>query len=60
MNLEQLKKKNQGSAVYLRPVPGRFQTETQEVLPPIDDQWTIHKVEDGKVEVEARRGPPAH
>jgi hypothetical protein len=51
MNLEQLKKKNQGSAVYLRPVPGRFQTATQEVLPPIDDQWTIHKVEDGKVEL---------
>jgi len=51
MNLEQLKKKNLGSAVRLRPVPGRFQTETQEVLPPIDDQWTIYKVEDGKVEL---------
>jgi hypothetical protein len=51
MNLEQLKKKNQGSAVYLRPVPGRFQTATQEVLPPIDDPWTIGKVEDGKVEL---------
>jgi hypothetical protein len=51
MNLEQLKKKNLGSAVYLRPVPGRLQTATQKVLPPIDDQWTIYKVEDGKVEL---------
>jgi len=51
MNLEQLKTKNQGSAVYLRPTPGRFQTATQEALPPIDDQWTIGKVEDGKVEL---------
>lgn len=50
MNLEQLKKKNLGSAVYLRPVP-RFRTATPEVLPPIDDQWTIYKVEDGKVEL---------
>jgi hypothetical protein len=36
MNLEQLKKKNQGSTVHLRPVPARFQTMTQTFLSPID------------------------
>jgi hypothetical protein len=51
MNLEQLKKKNQGSTVHLRPVPARFQTMTQTFLSPIDDPWTIYKVEDGKVEL---------
>jgi hypothetical protein len=51
MNLEQSKKKNLGSAVHLRPIPVRFQTATQEVLPRTDDLWTIYKVEDGKVEL---------
>jgi hypothetical protein len=49
MNLEQLKK-NQGSAVHLRPVPVRFQT-TQDIPSSIDDQWTIYNVEDRKVEL---------
>jgi hypothetical protein len=50
MNVEQLKK-NQGSEVRLRPIPGRREGVAGQALPSVDDTWTIYAVEKGKVEL---------
>lgn len=50
MQVEQLRK-NIGSQLRLRPIPIRLRTATGEVLPPEDDQWTLLRIENGRVEL---------
>ena len=50
MNVEQLRK-HIYSHVRLRPIAHRLRTATGEILPPVDDQWSITRVEKGQIEL---------
>jgi hypothetical protein len=54
MNVEQLKK-NVGSSVKIRPVAIRRDATTGEILPQIDDDWIITRIEGGKVTLQNTR-----